>query len=93
MIAQDGYASKDNPVALNHGALASCLLKVNRWISNLHDVKKFLPGSYDFKSSVHAPRLGCGLSGSTWTIVGSIVTSLLEDHNLYIYDLPEENNG
>ena len=42
------------------------------------------------KASVHMPRIGCGLAGGTWDMVGPIVTKTLSelDVPVTVYDLP-----
>lgn len=88
MVAQDKYVSEDNPIAIRYGALVQCLHDLNKWIAAMHVVRSRMPGEYNFKSSIHMPRIGCGLAGGDWNVIGDILIRSL-NYDLYIYDLPE----
>lgn len=83
MIAQEGTGIDDegNP-PIRYEALKQCLDKVA-------DLAK------TNGSSVHMPRIGCGLAGSDWSQIEPIVISTLIDKgiNVTVYDLPEKKDG
>ena len=90
MLAQHGYAHIKNPIAVSYKYLATCLLKLQKWIDNLNMVhmevyKEHLPLISD--TTIHMPRIGCGLGGGDWTIVSQLIESLLK-YQVYVYDLP-----
>lgn len=79
MIAQHGIRRKDD-IAIRYWALAECL----------HELVYYaLRGE---KSSIHMPRIGCGLAGGIWEEVEYIINGTLigDGGNLevYVYDLP-----
>lgn len=74
MIAQSGTRSKDNPVPLRKKALAECLLAVDKLASANN-------------MSVHMPRIGCGLAGGKWEEVEQIINLILDDAEVFVYDL------
>lgn len=86
MIAQKGYGKNNlrehrtsepnTEIPLQMDALEECLKKVARAVRNLEG-----------KVSIHGPRFGCGLAGSTWDVVGKIVEKHLKDIDVFIYDL------
>jgi len=39
--------------------------------------------------TLHMPRIGCGLAGGTWDVVGPMVEESLWDRDVYVYDLPD----
>ena len=75
MVAQHGYVRQANPVAIRYGALAQCLAK--------------LAGRLEEGTTIHMPRIGCGLAGGSW----DQVEPLLEEHlakagfDVRVYDL------
>lgn len=38
--------------------------------------------------TIHAPRIGCGLAGGSWSVVDPLIDFYLRDREVYIYDLP-----
>ncbi len=52
MVAQHGYVSRANPVAIRYDALAQCLSK--------------LAGQIEEGTLMQLPRIGCGLAGGNW---------------------------
>lgn len=74
MIAQSGYKSVYNPVPLNYDALKACLYSV-------------FNKAKEFDATVHAPRIGCGLAGGEWSKVEELLIDVLENIDVYIYDL------
>lgn len=75
MVAQHGVVGKDNPVPIKYDALKSCLSKVGYEISQ-------------YNSSVHMPRIGCGLAQGKWEEVEKIVEAelLKRGINVIVYD-------
>lgn len=87
MIAQKGYVTKDNPIAVDYEALDKCFRKLNNWINKYEMVKKLLvypnyPGSF----TIHMPRLGCGLGGGSWEMIEFIIKTTLI-YPVFVYDL------
>lgn len=74
LCAQRGYAAPGRR-AIDYDVLEGCLESLR---DQFHD------------ATVHAPRLGCGLGGGTWTEVEPILRRTLVDHGVrvVIYDLP-----
>jgi len=70
MIAQAGY-SKTTP-ALRLDALEACLGKVALLAKSLN-------------ASVHMPRIGTGLGGSSWEVIEPIVSEQLLDLSVTVY--------
>lgn len=84
MIAQKGYGKNnqnkhktdepDTEIPLQYDALKECLENVAKCAVD-----------YDI-SSIHMPRIGCGLAGGTWDKVGPIVEETLERLKVFVYD-------
>lgn len=77
MIAQRGTRPHLGQPPVRYEAITAALAKVNGIAAG-------------YEASVHMPRIGCGLAGGTWDIVGPIVEKELVDVDVYIYDLPKE---
>jgi O-acetyl-ADP-ribose deacetylase (regulator of RNase III) len=96
------YAGRDLPL----GSVHFSIVEADTMVANLvaqHGVGRPLgqrPINYQAlivgrqaqltKSSVHMPRLGCGLAGGDWGMVGQIVEGTLSalDLEVFVYDLP-----
>lgn len=77
MIAQrDIYSTRGVP-PIRYDDLAGCLQQVAEFT--------LIKGGY----SIHAPRIGCGLAGGSWSVVEPLIEFYLKDREVYIYDLPE----
>jgi O-acetyl-ADP-ribose deacetylase (regulator of RNase III) len=76
MIAQHGYASPGHP-AIQYPALHMCLSKVAKRAKELG-------------TSIHMPRIGCGLAGGTWSTVETIILETMGDLDVTVYDLPDK---
>ena len=84
MIAQKGYGKNnknlhrsdepDDDIPLQYDHLKTCLEKVH------------LSASIQ-SGSVHMPRIGCGLAGGSWERVESIITAVMRDVPVYVYNL------
>lgn len=73
MIAQKGIKKGSNKQPIQYKALETCLRKVN-----LIAMEK--------QASIHAPRIGTGLSGGRWEVIEPIINDTLKNHVIYIYD-------
>jgi len=82
MIAQHGI-SRDlvNYRPIRYDSLEGCLGKLAAAVRSL----QFL--SPKDKVTVHMPRIGCGLAGGTWDVVGELIEENLWDIECYVYDL------
>ena len=76
MVAQHGYVSRANPVAIRYDALAQCLSK--------------LAGRIEQGTLIHMPRIGCGLAGGNWDQIGPLLHEHLAmaGFDVCVYDLP-----
>jgi len=82
MVAQRGLISASNPIPLQLDALAECLAVVKSMALAVD--AQGVPSH----ASVHCPRIGCGLGGSTWENVEPIIMRELDGVDVYVYDLP-----
>lgn len=66
MIAQAGYVSRNNPVAIRYNALEICFERIINTIENskIKDI------------SIHMPRIGCGLAGGSWDKIEPIIKKM-----------------
>jgi O-acetyl-ADP-ribose deacetylase (regulator of RNase III) len=74
MVAQHGIGRNAGYVPLQYDALRECLRKL-RLAASLYG------------SSVHMPRIGCGLAGGSWDVVGPIVERELDGVDVTVYDI------
>jgi O-acetyl-ADP-ribose deacetylase (regulator of RNase III) len=83
MVAQRGFVTGDNRRAVDYDALRTCLETVALVATGSAVV--FTP-----RSSVHMPRIGCGLGGGTWEEIELIITETLVNSgvDVTVYDLP-----
>lgn len=88
MIAQHGLYNPKNPVPLRYDALESCLNKLAEGV-------RAVAGTSDstalerHQSSIHMPRIGCGLARGDWGRVSELIAEILWDIDVYVYDLPK----
>ncbi len=75
MIAQRGYASRANPVAVRYEALDACLSEVAHEATALD-------------AEVHMPRIDVGLDGGSWDDIEPMLITLDLSVPVYVYDLP-----
>lgn len=78
MIAQEGYRGPGPHI--RYPALRDCLGGV-----------AFM--ARDEGASVHAPRIGCGLAGGSWDVIGPMLEETLTGLDVFVYDLPEKKKG
>jgi O-acetyl-ADP-ribose deacetylase (regulator of RNase III) len=85
MIAQHGI-SRDllNYVPIRYDSLEMCLEKLSEGVRSM----EFLNPKK--KVTVHMPRIGCGLAGGSWDIVGPLIEENLWDAECYVYDLEKK---
>jgi O-acetyl-ADP-ribose deacetylase (regulator of RNase III) len=81
MIAQRDVRPDSGVPPIRYQALAVCLGRVHEWTAPLGDRPDF---------SIHAPRIGCGLAGGSWSRVEPLIKRHLKDREVYIYDLPQK---
>ncbi len=76
MVAQHGIMSPANNKPIRYESLESCLEKV-------------CVVARSTCSSVHMPRIGCGLAGGSWSEIEPIVKRTLSDKGIhvFVYDL------
>ena len=84
MIAQVGYGKSGSlqhvteedpgPSPIRYDALRACLVKVAE-------------SARSKGSTIHAPRIGCGLSGGKWDQVEPLIQETMVDLPVFIYDL------
>ncbi len=76
MVAQHGYVSPANPVAIRYDALAQCLAK--------------LAARIEAGTLIHMPRIGCGLAGGNWGQIEPLLDKHLAEagFDVRVYDLP-----
>jgi O-acetyl-ADP-ribose deacetylase (regulator of RNase III) len=76
MVAQHGYVSRADPVAVRYGALARCLSR--------------LAGRIEEGTVIHMPRIGCGLAGGNWDQIEPLLEEhlALAGFDVRVYDLP-----
>jgi len=83
MIAQTGYGNgnrnshrtndSDSTPPIRYDALEVCLKKVADY-------------ALTYNTSVHMPRIGCGLGGGKWALVEPIVAKTLDKIQVFVYD-------
>lgn len=75
MVAQRGYSKPGKP-ACDLGALKTCLRTVCFYLKS-HGT-----------TTLHIPRLGCGLGGLAWSDVEPVIAQALSaDMEIFVYDL------
>lgn len=87
MIAQHDIATVRGRPPIRYEALAECLGKIAShpalwWRDGQQEAERY---------TIHAPRLGCGLAGGSWSVVEPLIEFYLKDREVYIYDLPGES--
>jgi O-acetyl-ADP-ribose deacetylase (regulator of RNase III) len=76
IIGQEGVSFKNGIPPIRYDAI-----KIG-----FEDIALF---SAQTKSSIHMPRLGCGLAGGKWEIIENLITTIFcgNDIEVYVYDL------
>lgn len=76
MIAQhDVRPAADGTKPIRYEALKACLTKVAEFAQHFEN------------TSVHMPRIGCGLAGGTWSEVEKLIHDTMNDIDVYVYDI------
>ena len=87
LIGQHGIRSSGGEPPIRYDALETALNKLcKRMAGKLH-----VWNPYD----LHMPRIGCGLAGGEWDKVEEILLRVAREYSvhIYVYDLPEAQNG
>lgn len=74
MIAQCNDIITEDNVLVDYTALKECLYKVNIFSDNIKD------------STIHMPRIGCGIGRGKWEIVENIIHNSLINKKITVYD-------
>lgn len=90
MVAQQGVVGPDNPRPVDYEALFCCLSNLASWIRSYEDVQESIhrPG-FPEGTTIHMPRIGCGLGGGNWEIVELLIRTCLSEYDVFVYDLPD----
>ena len=83
MIAQEGVRGASNPKPIRYEALEVCL---NKTAEGCHGLIGDSSSTNKRKVTVHMPRIGCGLAGGSWDVVGPLVEEAFWDLDVYVYD-------
>lgn len=75
IIGQEGIATREKPCVVNYAALHAGLAKVAAIARNSG-------------TSLHMPRIGCGLAGGDWAVVEKLIEETCQGLQVYVYDLP-----
>lgn len=84
MIAQEGVRSVLNQKPIRYESLEVCL---NKLAEGCHGLIGDSASIEKKRVTVHMPRIGCGLAGGTWDVVGQLIEDALWDLDVYVYDL------
>ena len=74
MVAQHGFTASRGLPPIRYDALALCLRQADAFAKKNG-------------ASLHMPRIGCGLAGGSWKIVGGLIERLTTV-DVVVYDLP-----
>lgn len=74
MVAQHGYKSPSNPLPLKLDALKACL-------------KQLAIEASARQATVHMPKIGTGLAGSSWDVVEPVISDILSAVPTFVYTL------
>jgi hypothetical protein len=79
LYCQRGLKSKSVPMPFDEQEFRKCLTKL---FDQIYSSKK--------KISLHFPKIGCGLGGASWELVGDILSRYMSglDSPCYVYTLP-----
>jgi O-acetyl-ADP-ribose deacetylase (regulator of RNase III) len=78
MVAQHSVGFAGNVPPIRYAALRECLIKVADFCKKSEAIAK---------TSIHMPRIGCGLAGGKWEEVEAIVNETLANIPVTVYDL------
>lgn len=90
MVAQRGVTGPDNPRPVDYESLYCCLTNLAGWIRSYEDVQNSIhQPNVPVETTIHMPRIGCGLGGGNWEIVELLIQTCLSEWDVYVYDLPD----
>lgn len=77
LIGQDGvrYPGSEAPAPIRYDAVETGLRRVNKMADRL-------------RTSIHMPRIGCGLAGGEWSKIEEIIMQTILHASVTVYDLP-----
>lgn len=75
MIAQHGILNRGTVTPIRYDALRRCLIDVE------HTSK-----ASGWTGGIHMPRIGCGLAGGEWPEVEGIISDVMSDTDVTVYD-------
>lgn len=79
MIGQHTCSSNVNGVPpIRYGAVVTCLKEVTKFAKIL--------GKSKGPTSIHMPRIGCGLAGGSWSIMEQVILEATSDISVTVYD-------
>jgi len=83
LVGQSGCGNYEGLAPVRYESIHEGLLRLRRFLYN----------SAPLEFSLHAPRLGAGISGGDWTQIETIINSVFEktEYPFTVYDLP--NSG
>lgn len=88
MIAQrDIRPDRCGTPPIRYDALALCLERIAGWCEDWFQTNR-PEMKFPEEMTIHAPRIGCGLAGGSWSVVEPLIDFYLRDREVYIYDLP-----
>ena len=85
MIAQTGYGKSGRN---QHKTEEEADLPPIRYEALLRCLIKVAESARSKGSTIHAPRIGCGLAGGSWDQIEPLIQETMPDLQVYIYDLP-----
>lgn len=86
MLAQRGIKRSQRWGApIRYDALSQCLEQVSVALDEIDIALNYLRGA-KAPATLHMPRIGCGLAGGNWMMVGPIVERTLRTREVYVYD-------
>ena len=85
MIAQEGVRDVMNIRPIRYEALEKCL---NKLAEGCHGLIGDSTKVNKRKVTLHMPRIGTGLAGGSWDIIGPMIEDAFWDLDVYVYDLP-----
>jgi O-acetyl-ADP-ribose deacetylase (regulator of RNase III) len=75
LLAQDGYKTKANPVAIRYFALEESLEHLNNFVDSLNE-----------QIEIWMPKIGTGLAGGDWNIIENIIEEKLKNKKVIVFE-------
>ena len=76
LVGQKNLRSKANPSPVRYDAIEKGLKRLHGVL--IEDISS---------TSIHMPRIGCGLAGGKWDIIRCIIVENIKDFDVFVYDL------